>query len=132
MLNEQVLFYHIDKSLGINFFSNDALRRIAALHQKKLLAAEEGREEPPDRWVALEPDLEAAYARLSLVEERDFPSDHEVEEFIKRVKMLKRERKWKRLIGDIRDLRQKGDFLDILRVILKVDTYIRSQEGGRL
>jgi len=132
MLNEQVLFYHIDKSLGINFFSNDALRRIAALHQKRLLAAEEGREEPPDRWVALEPDLEAAYARLSLVEERDFPSDHEVEEFIKRVKMLKRERKWKRLIGDIRDLRHKGDFLDILRVILKVDTYIRSQEGGRL
>lgn len=129
MVNDENTFKRVFETCGTKFFTDPGLRKAAALFQEKgsfhhgQLIAEA---------VHNLPELAATLARIEMVEEENWPSDHEVEKFIREVKRRKMERKWQRLLTEIEAEKNKGDFYDILRLILETDHHLRIQEGGEL
>ena len=131
MINDRDTFQYVQQTIGIGFFSDPEFGRIAELCSDWLEDGGEGSGTILAQLAWEEPELEAACARLSQLEEESYPSDKDVEEFIEKVKILVRQKKRTQMLNDIRSLKDKGDFYDYLSIILRVDSHLKIEEGGK-
>ena len=131
MINDRDIFQYVQQTIGIAFFSDLGFCRIAELCSDGLEEGGEGSGTILGQLAWEEPELEAACARLSQLEEESYPSNKDVEEFVEKVKMLVRKKKRNKMLNDIRSLKDKGDFYDFLSIILRADSHLKIEEGGK-
>ena len=130
MAKDEKVFRRVIENCGTGFIKDPGLRKMVALLQEKgygeydtILFSELAENSP---------EVASALARIEMVGEEQWPSDDEVEQFIREIKNRRIEGKWLALLKEIETQKNKGDFYDILRLILKADRYLNLQEGGEL
>ncbi|MDH7498283.1 MAG: DNA primase, partial [Syntrophomonadaceae bacterium] len=130
MLRDREVLAAVQEGLGLDFFGDQTLRELARRAAGNEGVRSAGNGELLDPFLAADPQLESAYARLAMVEPSMLPGPLEVAEFIRRERRARRERQWQALAAEVRRLRDQGGFADILRTLLRVEAQTRIQEGG--
>jgi len=129
MLKEPKIFAKVKNQLGINFFARpeyqamvDTYDRLEGDHQEKLNKLGE---------LMQQGNTAASYAKiLFLMEELDI-NENQIDEFIRRVIALKKEARWQKILKQINILKTEGDFNQLLKFILSLDSFLNTtQEGG--
>jgi DNA primase len=129
MLNDEDIFAKISARIGINFFANPDYNTLANIFEQ----LQEGKENKMHEMsrIAAEEDLEAVFARISMIMDEQELDDREVEEFIKRVEIKKAEAVWNKIMKRINLLGESGNFNSALTFILNLEKYINANpEGG--
>ncbi|MEN6325727.1 MAG: DNA primase [Syntrophomonas sp.] len=132
MLNRREAFNRIKSTIGLDFFANRDYRTLANTYDKLLQGAEKDYLNKLG-LVAAEQGLGPTLARIMFLVEDDIKIENfELEEFIRKVKALKRKSQWQRIYSDLNNLEHEGDFNSLLRFIINLDQFLNStREGGK-
>ncbi|MDD3270021.1 MAG: DNA primase [Syntrophomonadaceae bacterium] len=130
MLGSQEVFDRIKNTIGLDFFANRDYRTLANTYDELRGSEEHGL--PKLRLIAAEKGLGPTLARIMFLIEDDIQIDFiELEEFIRKVKVLKRKSQWQRIYAELSKLENDGDFNSLLRFILNLDQFLNhTREGG--
>ncbi len=130
MLSNENTFAKVNERIGINFFANPDYNTLANIYEQ----LQEGKENKMHEMsrIAAEEDLEAVFARISMIMDELDVNDREVEEFIRRVEIKKSEAAWNKVMKRIDMLGESGDFDRVLTFILHLDKFINANRKGGL
>ncbi|MDD2619336.1 MAG: DNA primase [Syntrophomonadaceae bacterium] len=131
MLGNREIFNRIKNTIGLNFFANKDYRTLANSYDE--LQDSESNCLPKLRLLAAEKGLGPALARIMFLIEDDIQIDTiELEEFIRRIRMLKRKSQWQSIYADLSRIETEGNFNALLRFILNLDQFLNhTREGGK-
>ncbi len=130
MLNNKEVFKKVKQAIGLTFFARPEYKALAQLYEE-LVEPEDNNLQNLGR-VASRKGLGASLAKIVLlIEEGIQLTDIELEEFINKVKLLKWKSHWRNIYRNLNMLKDKGDFDNLLKFILNLDTFLNNtQEGG--
>lgn len=127
MLADNEVFDKIKDSLGLGFFRNQEYGAIARLYDG-LEGESEERTTQLKHMIDLE--LEPTLARLLFyLDEGISASEIEINDFINRVRKLKEEARWNKMLNNLEKLTDSGDFNSLLAFILKIDAFLYQHPG---
>ncbi|MEN6461664.1 MAG: DNA primase [Syntrophomonas sp.] len=131
LLNNEETFSKVKNAIGLDFFKNPQYKEIIRIfdelegsHYDKLIILRE---------TAVDKKLESPFARISiLMDEKDqLPDEIEIDRFISKVKMLKSQAHWQKVLNNVNNLGDRGDFTSMMQFILQLDRFLDdTQEGG--
>ncbi len=130
MINDERVFRFVTDNCGTGFVNDPKLRKMVDLIREK--GTGDYSASLLNELAENSPEMASVLARIEMVGEEHWPSDYEIEKFVKAVKNRRIEGKWLALLKEIENQKNKGDFYDIIRLILKADRYLNLQEGGEL
>ncbi len=130
MLQDEKIFTWVKNEIGLNFFSD--------LHYKKIaLLYDQPEDYLPDRLDHLKAQagqqgLNHALAKLLFLLEEDCSLEaFEIKDIIERIKLLKSEAQYNKLLNQVHILQETGDFYQVLRLIIAMDRFLNKiEEGG--
>jgi DNA primase len=131
LLNNEEIFLKVKNAIGLDFFKNPQYKEIIRIfdelegsHHDKMIILRE---------TAVDKKLESPFARISiLMDEKDqLPDEIEIDRFISKVKMLKSQAHWQKVLNNVNNLGDRGDFTSMMQFILQLDRFLDdTQEGG--
>lgn len=130
MLKNDNIFNRIKTTIGFDIFTNKAYRQICAIYDG-LDENKEGKIKQLEK-ILLTEELMPYYARLSFInQEKDLLDEVQVEKLIRHVVQRRQEIAWQRLLEKINILKDKGDFNEVLKFLIYLDSFLNNtQEGG--
>ena len=129
MLKDEKTFAVIKDNLGLNFLARSEYKNILNIFDQL-----KGNQE--ERLVKLgeimqQEGMAAVYARIVFLMEEINVEEAEVNEFICRVQALKIEARWQKIYQHINFLKVEGDFENLLKFVLNLDSFLNeTREGG--
>lgn len=131
MLSRREVFNRIKNTIGLDFFANRDYRTLANTYDKLQGSETDGLNKLG--LIAAEQGLGPTLARIMFLVEDDIKMETiELEEFIRKVKVLKRKSQWQRIYTDLNSLENEGDFNSLLRFIINLDQFLNhTREGGK-
>lgn len=124
-------FIKVKNAIGLEFFKDPQYKEIIRIfdqlegsHQEKLILLRE---------MAAGKKLESPFARISMLmdEKEQIPKEIEIDTFISKVIKLKNQAYWQKVLNNINNLGDRGDFTSMIEFILQLDRFLENtQEGG--
>lgn len=130
MLKNDNIFNRIKTTVGFDIFTNKAYRQICAIYDG-LDENEEGKIKQLEK-ILLDEELMSHYARVAFInQKKDLLDEIQVEKVIRHVMQRKQEIAWQMLFEKINILKDKGDFNEVLKFLVYLDSFLNNtQEGG--
>lgn len=129
MLKDEKTFAVIKDKLGLNFLARSEYKNILNIFDQ-LKGSQEERLIKLGKIMQQE-DMTATYARIVFLMEELNVEEAEVNEFIRRVQALKVEARWQKIYQQINFLKVEGDFENLLKFVLNLDSFLNeTREGG--
>lgn len=130
ILTEPELFKKVKKEIGLNVFSNLVYRKLALLYEKVITEAE-----PLNKLadMVLQEGLSDTYAKIVfLMEDKKILDEVDIKEFIERVKYLKIQTYYNKLLEKTDQLKQTGGFYEVMEHILELEKFMNiTREEGK-
>ncbi|MGE5371670.1 MAG: DNA primase [Solirubrobacterales bacterium] len=133
MIDDPAIFRSIRQTLGLTFFSNPVLCRLAQTCDGLHIT-----DNPGDALVRLQealvddPELGNQFARLSFIGEEKPLASQEIFDFVRNKQTREKRTEWHSFYDRINQLEADGDFIAALRYIAEMGRMSRNgQEGGK-
>ncbi len=129
MFNNRDIFNKIKQEIGITFFTRYDYKALAQLYDDFIQSKEKDRQKFVQ--IASRNELGALLSKIYTITDLNMQlTDYEIDEFINRVKLLEWKSRWRRIYKELDFLKKQGDFDNLLRFILNLDTFLKNNRKG--
>jgi DNA primase len=129
ILKDPRIFNKIKDTIGLNFFARSEYKFM--LNSFAYLDGSPNEKLSQLRELMQEKGIISIYARIVTLMEDLKVDENEVNEFIYRVQALKQEAHWQKVYQQIMFLKSEGDFNQLLKFILDLDSFLNKTREGR-
>lgn len=126
MLKDDEVFTKVIDANAIEFFTNPDLKKLAYIIKDYKNESETALDQ-----IIREQKLENTWARIMLYFDEAPLKEYEISDFLKKVAINKKQRKWQEMYQQLNNIGQEGDFNSMLNFILNLNSMMKTtREGG--